>query len=337
MGIITIIKRIIPKTLIDCMRSVEQRLRARISVAAAYKYDFQRYLRYSSTIQSQDEIQLAAQITARAHTLEKGLAMSVPRPGFGKETAKALSDLLCIYSQRYDINESVLVQSALKVLNEYFQYHRQKGIEFDSIESLLGQFDLSTCISGGAAVVSRDCILDCTKGSFEELVSYRHSIRCFTDEHVDPSIIKKAVRIAQKSPSSCNRQPARVYAAQTPSNIRDVLSLLTGHKGFGESIGGLLLIAADLRIYCGARERNQAYLEGGLFAMSLIYALHSMGLGTCVLNCSITQEKDKALRSVLQLDEAHTPIVFIAIGHLPPEIKLTHSQRLNLDDVIFFR
>ena len=48
----------------------------------------------------------------------------------------------------------------------------------------------------------------------------------------------------------------------------------------------LLIIAMDLKAFVPAHERYQHWIDGGMFSMSIIYALHSLGLSSCCLNWS---------------------------------------------------
>jgi hypothetical protein len=71
-----------------------------------------------------------------------------------------------------------------------------------------------------------------------------------------------------------------------------------------------------------------------MFAMSLIYALHSLGLGTCCLNWSVEQDADLRLRSVAQIAPSENVIMLLAVGHLPDELAVACSPRKDLSDVL---
>lgn len=49
------------------------------------------------------------------------------------------------------------------------------------------------------------------KGNFETLAGNRFAIRSFSDTPVPDDILHKALDIARKSPSACNRQSYRVH------------------------------------------------------------------------------------------------------------------------------
>jgi nitroreductase len=92
-----------------------------------------------------------------------------------------------------------------------------------------------------------------------------------------------------------------------------------------------------LDIWLAIGERNQPWIETGMFAMSLIYALHAMGLGTCCLNWSVEPEKDEALKRDLDLPESFAIGMMIAVGALPDEILVAESRRVSLDQILTTR
>lgn len=42
-----------------------------------------------------------------------------------------------------------------------------------------------------------------------------------------------------------------------------------------------MLVTADLQAFMGSNERNEGYVDSGLFSMSLLYAMKSCGLAAC--------------------------------------------------------
>lgn len=48
-------------------------------------------------------------------------------------------------------------------------------------------------------------------GSFPDFFMSRHSVRQFSDLTIDIEDIEKAVKLAMKAPSACNRQSCKVY------------------------------------------------------------------------------------------------------------------------------
>jgi nitroreductase len=74
-----------------------------------------------------------------------------------------------------------------------------------------------------------------------------------------------------------------------------------------------------------------------MFAMSLVYALHAQGLGTCCLNWSVEPDKDQALKLDLDLPESLAIGMMIAVGALPDEILVAESRRVGLEQIVSSR
>jgi nitroreductase len=240
---------------------------------------------------------------------------------------------------------------ALATLGAYVEYHRSRGAAepglLERYESLKG---LCGCRCGGEAEqqlagvirVTRDELLAGARVDLEGFYKTRHSIRQFGPEHVGIELVRRAVAMAQRTPSACNRQPVRLYVISESRQKEQLLSVQKeqllavqkGSRGFGHQASHVLVVTSDLGCFNGAGERNQCWVDGGMFAMSLVYALHSMGLGTCCLAWQPTRERDRAARSIVGIREAEVIIMLIAVGSLPEELRVAKSQRKSLDEVL---
>src|SRR5690606_37048856 len=99
----------------------------------------------------------------------------------------------------------------------------------------------------------------------------------------------------------------------------NVLKHQNGNSGFGQDADKVLIITAELMDFRGPRERNQAYIDGGMFSMSLMYALHSLGVGTCALNLSLNYNDELKLKKVAKIPESEVTIMMMALGRFPDE------------------
>jgi len=309
-----------------------------IRLLRCYIYDLRRYWTYSSTAAITDSIQLEAEIARVYHAIEKGLSLPETKVGFGKDKAESLVSLLVEYREkRYSLDSSQYL-TALIVLQKYISFHDGENCRLIKIKEFVEKTVLDRAhISGGILKKKKSEILAASKQNFAELAFNRHSIRNFTDETVDNAILIDAIKIAQRSPSVCNRQATRIYLVENKETIRKVLPLQGGNIGFGHLINKLLIITADLRAFDGTHERNQGFIDGGMFAMSLLYSLQYHGLGACALNWARALETDLALRNVININDSNIILMMIGVGHLPDTIKLTYSQRKPYTDIFYIR
>lgn len=162
----------------------------------------------------------------------------------------------------------------------------------------------------------------------------RYSLREFSSEKVKEDIIHQGIYLARKTPSVCNRQHWHVYHTSNPT-IRDLaLDLQNGNRGFGHQIPNLLIITSDQKGFFTTNERNQGWIDGGMYLMSLIYAYHALGVASCALNWSQTPKNDKELRRRLNIRPNHNIICMLALGYPQEDNKVCASARLP--DKYFF-
>jgi nitroreductase len=145
--------------------------------------------------------------------------------------------------------------------------------------------------------------------------------------------ISRAVEIAMQSPSVCNRQAARVHQFEDPAVIKAVLDLQGGFSGY-EMPPRLLLVSADLDAFLFATERNQAFVDGGLFMMSLLLGLTEVGLGSCSLNTAMGTKKEAGIRALIDIPDHEVFISFIAVGHYSADVLVPRSKRVAPDMVL---
>lgn len=327
----------LPGTRLTPMRVVKTLFRwgrALGSLVLDYGYDLLRYMRHSATVGPDlSRARLERRLIINYHRLEKALTLRNPRQGFGQKVATTLLRDVLQYIARFGCDHTV--QVSFDVLNSYVLFHRSRGTELPelaaAVEELRSRFPSKTQQGGIVELSSSDLRL-AARGTFADLVRARHSIRQFSSRSVDLSTIREAVELALRTPSVCNRQMWRVraYAGDWKDKL---LALQNGNRGFGHEVPLLLVISGDLRYFAGSAERNQVYIDGGMFSMTLIYALHYLGLGTCALNLSIGRKTDRALRSLANIPAYEAFIMMIAVGHMEDSVPVTCSARRAVDDV----
>ncbi len=189
-------------------------------------------------------------------------------------------------------------------------------------------------VGGGTHDIRREQVLAHARRDLAPFFASRHSIRQFAPDPVPRALIEQAVVMAQKTPSVCNRQTSRVYAFDDPIERRQVLACQRGNAGFGHEIQVALVVTSDIEAFFTVGERNQCWVDGGMFAMSLVYALHSLGLGTICLNWSVEYPLDRRLHTVAGIPASQAVIMMIGVGFLPERLRVTQSPRKALDEVL---
>lgn len=296
-----------------------------------YLYDAARFLRHSGALRPTSPRTLETLVVIDTHRIEKGLASTRPRPWFGEAV---LPRLVANTRLLLDVRPgSFAAQAACEALRTYFAWHAGQNdvpawttaVERDAA-ALQGR--LESALGDGATVTyTRDELLKAAPADPLAFFASRHSIRWFDDRPVASEEIASAVEAAQHSPSGWNRQAWKVHVFPRGSAADKVLACQGGNAGFGHTASHVLVIAADLRAFVFEHERNQVWVDGGMFAMSLVHAFHAMGLGSCCLNWSVGRRSDRRLRAAIDLPDHESVVMLLAVGHLPETVVTTSSRR----------
>ncbi len=330
----TVILRLTPRVIHGFVRDVYFILR----MLPNYLYDFHRFLRYSGLNKSRGyQTERAARITLFCHQVEKGLSLASPRPGFGMQVIPRLLDDVDVYIGIYGITAPA--PTAIAALHGYVEFSNRVGYDATYIRDRLNQIEQKYSIRapernswvGGTRQVSRAELQILRRNSFADFFGSRFSIRNFAGGKVPVDDIRRAVALAQKTPSVCNRQSWRVHAFTANASMTEILAIQAGNRGFAEQVSTVLVVTTELGCFVEVSERYQAWIDGGMFSMSLCLTLHDLGYGTCCLNWSKEYATDRALHIAGAIPNSEQVIMLIAVGTLPEFFDVATSFRPPVD------
>lgn len=288
-------------------------------------YDARRFRKHAWMRVVRSDANRTARMMADAHFLEYGMALKQARPGFGLARAERLAEDLLSGGGAPDAAEI-----GLKTLLAWRDFNGSTVLP-DMVLYAVAKLSVPDgALSGGVEIVTKAQIQAASAVDFTRFVQARHSIRSFAPGVVSEKVIRRAVAAAQEAPSSCNRQTCHAHVWTDPEKIELVRKHQAGNRTFGHELAGIAVITSDLRHWEHTGERYQAWIDGGLFAMTLAYAFHAEGLGTCMLNWSVTRDVDRGLREEIGLGDEHLVVVLIGFGPLPDSLSVCKSQRQSV-------
>lgn len=291
--------------------------------------EFVRFARGSRGLGAIDGDHLRAEILSRAHSLEKGINMPHPSREFGSRVAQSLVTSMRRFYRLRPVESPILAASA-KTLLEWWKLQPE-----ESRDPRLSKFsdDASRSAHKPSIVLTRDELTRSGKGPFPDLVASRVSVRNFDGQPVPIEVVHEAVKLANNSPTSSNRQSIRVRFVRPGSRMIEILGLQNGNRGFSEKIGGLLVVSSTLTAYEQPFEWNQAEIDAGMWTMSLLYSMTYLGYGACTLNWGVKPSKDRYLRRILRVGAAERIVVLVAVGGLQERFNQAVGWKAPIDDM----
>lgn len=331
-----LLKRILPQNILQGLRNAK----SRVDGYRLFLYDKKRFEKsYFRKYRKANADQLKAKLTFHAHALEKGFSHDDLRLGFGKRALQELATSLKAYDRNGFDKSDLEYINALSALKEYITIHNKAGYNIDYINKMFGPLvnEAVNCKSdiAGAKLIYKEDKAGNSDKNFEELFKGRYSVREYSDEPVDDNLITESIEIAMKAPSVCNRQASRVHILSDKEKIKKALNIQGGMTGYATP-PRLLIITTDSSNFLAITERNQVYIDGGLFAMSLLLALEYKALAACPLNAMFSIKKDKSLRQLIDLKPSENIIVLISVGNFKTRNNVPKSFRLSGQDISSF-
>jgi nitroreductase len=279
-----------------------------------------------------DMFVLEAELIFQYHKIEKGLCMPPPRRFFGVEPAKKTVALIYEWERCGGDKSAPAYLGAIEAMRSYAQSLELYPPPTDVASWMQPMLD-RLLANRPKAPPEFDTPMKPTVPAptsaevFERLMHARRSVRHYTSEVVPLALIQHCISIAQMSPSACNRQPWHVHVYTKADQIRSMLKLQNGNTGFGHQLSTLLVVTADRRSFFDASERNEPFVDGGLFAMSLILALQSHGVASCCLNWCVDTEKDHQAHVSGGISDGEAIIMYLAIGYADATALVPRSAR----------
>ncbi|MFG6432136.1 nitroreductase family protein [Roseateles sp. LYH14W] len=315
----------------------------RVRTTAYYLYDARRCWRHMIWRPTERaRWALSSEMLFQYHKLEKGLVMPGKPRLFGTDPVRATMALVRRWEAAGYPTSDAIYRGACATVSCYRAGLIARGLHQESpaihqVDQFLAERQQVLAADPMVTPVPLEAPTKPGAGpweAFEALSVARRSVRDFAPTAVPKEWVERAVRIAALSPSACNRQPNKVILIEDRAEIDRALSFQNGNRGFGHKVPLLAVLVVDSTGYFDGSERNQTYVDGGLFAMSLMFALRALGLGSCSLNWCVTPATDRAFRKLGHVKDQETVMMMLAIGYPPEAVAVPLSPRRDMEDLM---
>lgn len=301
-----------------------------------YYIDGKLFYRHSMVFKQNTFNKIESRIVLHYHGIEKGFLHSNFRFRFAEAKIKELIKLLTL-DEVVKSKDKTQIAAAYLSMCKYYERHESNKIDISDYYTKK-EYEFFKKLTILDTDIIKDFDIDSffenTNNNFLEFSKSRASVRSFTGEKVPFQTIEKVIEIAKNAPSVCNRQPTKVYYVENKEKIDKVLQLQGGLTGYTNGISQLMIVVSDRNYFYSVGERNQLYVDGGIFLMNLLYALHFYKIAACPAHWGHNNDKDKQIMRELSLSESEKVICVIPIGIPKDKFKTTLSLRRDNNEIL---
>ncbi|MCM8624870.1 nitroreductase family protein [Accumulibacter sp.] len=320
------------------MRNPLQYVAKALSFLREYATDMWLFIKHNNHSPLEDRNRKAYfQTIILSHTIEKGLSLAMPRPLFGRNNVDAIVAQLRSYSKAYSEFPVGMATGALAAYRDFSADHAAADDPTLSVIERYLDSEAAPGVERTGGVKQVDAAGTVFPQSIVDFLKSRTSCRMFVPDALPREQVDEVLTIAQSAPSQCNRQSVRVHFYQERARIASLLRLQAGAAGFSENVGNLFVVTSEITAWGGPQQRNQMYVDGGLYAMMLMLACHSQGIASCPLNLAVTNAVERKIKTVGDISANQRLIMMIAVGKTSaPRIKAARSPRCRVAEVARF-
>lgn len=304
-----------------------------------YYFGQANYISNIDTNSNYEEDRLKATVVRLTHAIEKGLCVSSPRLGYGRDKIKVIiSSIEALKKINDKYTDDTTFFMAYDALSEYVEWHNKQSYHdttVDMVEEWLekNKNDRHPAQKFGGTV--RFVRKEVDVKSVENLFDNRHSSRAFLEKEIDKADLEKAIRLANRYPSACNRQAVRVYIVN--HSRRDCIKHWFGEKqGFWDDVKDFIMVCAKMSAYV-PEEYQQYEVSAGIYTGYLTLALQTYGIGSCVIQREVISTKGwRDFAKGLGIPGDEQLICLLACGYQDETYAVPMSHRYDVDEMAMF-
>jgi nitroreductase len=260
---------------------------------------FNELLRLNSLIRnrqkyiSDPEVKLAS-IRTRAHIVDKGLQ------AFNWEVGRGRNPYLQLCREIDTFKGLDLIQ------DPSFLWALQKRSEYEVFQKN-GKILVETSNKSTQSTFDKNELLN--------LIKSRRTVRTFDDKIIDTEILKEFADVINWSPTSCNRQPAKLFFTQNAEKVIKCINQCAGATCFSDVTPCFVSVCADTRFY-KIIDRDLPFIDVSLGIQNMLLLGHAQGIGAAILNwMHHTSEEDATLRETLEIPDYYSIIFNLIMGY----------------------
>ncbi len=153
-----------------------------------------------------------------------------------------------------------------------------------------------------------------SKEDLLRLILGRRSIRSFIERPIDEDVLRELAKVVSWSPTSCNRQSAKLFFTQNPEKVAKSLQQCAGATCLGHT-PCFVSVCADMRQYMVV-DRDLPLIDVSLGLQNMLLLAHAQSIEGTVMNwMHHTPKQDATLRKVLEIPDYCRIITNVILGY----------------------
>lgn len=268
------------------------------------------------------------------HSIEKGMTSSNPRC-FGVNKVKNIIRCLNLYEKNCWSKDDFAYNLGVSILFEYCKFYEIHNWIDKSEYFLVKEFikNKKTNLKTGVIQVAKSDFITNANIDYLDFLNSRHSFRNFQKRKISNVDMRKAVNMALKTPTACNRQMCKIYYIKSDEIRNKIIKFSHGLTNFDNDSVNVIIITYDICSLCVPGELTQGMFNAGLVSMNFVNALHSIGIGSCFLEYSNDLREENKMKNIIGIPLNEKIAVVIAAGYYPEKSVVPLSTRKNIDEI----
>ena len=271
------------------------------------------------------------------HKLEKGFAVIKNQRPFGFDKVKRIIRDINEY-EKNNFESAFAYNLAYSALNQYIKFYEEKKWtekeEYIFVKNFMNNHrDYQELLVGAFDYKTEDFLPYIKSVDYDKFLSSRRSIRNFSSKKLKDEDIKKAVNMAIKTPTACNRQMCKIYYIKSDENKKVIEKYAQGLGLFDLTNANYFVITFDLSANYFIGERNQGWFNSGLVTMNFVNALHSLGIGSCCIQFGNSFKEEEEFKKLLNIQENERIGVIITAGYYDKISRIPYSTRKPIEEI----
>ncbi len=312
------------KKVVDARRRKTAKSRADKVLGEELMFAFDRFSSIDSTI---------ARLKIRIHVIEKSIVKEkYNAKSLATSCLSVLADTAALLDSGYPADSDIAKEAAgiarLFVQSEGGEYAEEVSQKLDTFAAKYG---ISPSLFHNICIERADTsflsFIDAAQ--YDRFVKTRHSLRNLAKARVDYDTVRDIVQTALICPSACNRQSAKVYYIADSEALRSLFP----DPFVSRDIYNLLVVTVN-KAYYSTGEVLQAWIDAGIFIESLVMAIHSRGLGSCIFQCIKGTARNTKVKEALGIPKNEDIAAYIGYGYLPDTFSYISTHRKETEECL---